>query len=239
MSNVVISNQTLGLLLEIDEGVEHRLQPRSAELHVELVGEALQVDVRRVHLRVELAPRLGADVAGGDGDRLDAELMARVGGVHRILGEDHGIVVREGDAPRSRRPRRLRDRLRRGVVHQRVHLARLRDVPVLAELAREVAAGGAERQHARAGVEMIERLFLDRIDAESRRASVGRQHDRVALALADEAGAPLAFVQAAVAGAEIALDAPVGQRVPPAAGMIAHRRKTSAASSRSFHLVTV
>ena len=107
MSSVVISNQTSVSLLEIDERVEHRLQPRAAELHVELVGEALEVDVRRVHLRVELAPRLGADVARGDGDRLDAELAARVGGVHRILGEDHRIVVGEGDAPRTRRPRRL------------------------------------------------------------------------------------------------------------------------------------
>ena len=71
---------------------------------------------------------------------------------------------------RAARPlRRACDRLGRRLVHQRVHLARLRDVPVLAELAREVAARGAERQHARAGIEVIERLLLDRIDAEAGR----------------------------------------------------------------------
>ena len=45
----------VGLVLEVHERVEHRLQVRAGELEVELVGERLQVDVRRVHLRVELA----------------------------------------------------------------------------------------------------------------------------------------------------------------------------------------
>ena len=64
----------------------------------------------------------------------------------------------------------------RRLIHQPVHVARLADVPVLAELAREIAARRAERKHARAGIEVIERLLLDRIDAEARRAAVRREH---------------------------------------------------------------
>src|SRR5437016_7507707 len=69
---------------------------------------------------------------------------------------------------------------------------------------------------------MIERLLFDRIDAEARRASVGREHHRVAFALAHEARAALALVQAAVARTQVALDAAVVEPMPPAAGMIAH-----------------
>ena len=86
---------------------------------------------------------------------------------------------------------------------------------------------------------MIERLLFDRVDAETRRAAIGRQHDRVAFALAHEAGATLALVQAAVARAEVALDAAIVQSVPPAAGMVAHVFALSAAKSCSFHLITV
>jgi hypothetical protein len=67
---------------------------------------------------------------------------------------------------------------------------------------------------------VIERLFLDRINAEPRRAAIGGQHHRVAFALAHEAGAALALVQAAIARAQVALDATIVQSVPPAAGMI-------------------
>ena len=80
---------------------------------------------------------------------------------------------------------------------------------------------------------MVERLLLDRIDAEAGRAAVGRQHDRVALALADEARAALALVQAAVARAEVALDAAVVEAVPPAAGMVL-MRETPPPRARSF-----
>jgi hypothetical protein len=53
--------------------------------------------------------------------------------------------------------------LGRGAVHESVHVARLADIRILTELAREVAASGAERQYARARVEMIERLLLNRM----------------------------------------------------------------------------
>src|SRR5689334_23301247 len=69
-------------------------------------------------------------------------------------------------------------------------------------------------------MEMVERLLLDRIDAESRRSPVGREDHRVVLALAHEARATLALVQLAFARAEVALDAPVGEPLPPASGKL-------------------
>ena len=213
----------VGLVHQIDERVEDRLQVRTAQLHVELVGEAFEIDVGRVHLRVELAPRIDADVTGSHGDRRDPAGVARIRGIHRVLGEDDRIVVRERDAAAAARMRGGGNGGGRRRVLQRVHLARLRNVPVLAELAGEVAAGGPERQHRRAGIEMIERFLFDRVDAESGRASVRRQHHRIVLALAHEAGAALPFVQPAVARTQVALDASVGQRMPPAAGIVVHR----------------
>ena len=80
---------------------------------------------------------------------------------------------------------------------------------------------------------MIERLLLDRIDAEARRAAVGGEHHRVAVALAHEAGAALALVQPAVARTQVALDAPVVEPVPPAAGMVAHALASLRRGTRS------
>jgi hypothetical protein len=51
---------------------------------------------------------------------------------------------------------------------------------------RSNSLGGAERQHGGAGQEMVERLFLDGIDAEAAGAAVGRQHDFVVFSAADE-----------------------------------------------------
>ena len=60
-------------------------------------------------MREELAPRLVADVAGGDRNRPDPALTARVRDVHRVLHEDHGVVVREGDAVAAKPLRSLRE----------------------------------------------------------------------------------------------------------------------------------
>src|SRR5262249_40316254 len=94
-----------------------------------------------------------------------------------------------------------------------------RDVPILTKSAMKIAPRRAERKHRAARQEMIQRLLLDGIDAEARRASIGREHHRIAHARAHEAGAALALVQLAVARAQVALDAAIIERVPPAAGM--------------------
>jgi hypothetical protein len=61
---------------------------------------------------------------------------------------------------------------------------------------------------------MGERLLLDRVDAETARPAVGREHDLALFAGPDEAEPALAFVQLAKARAKIALHPAVIQPVP-------------------------
>ena len=93
----------VGLVGEVLEGVEHRLQRTAAHPLVEVLAERLEVDVGGVHVVEELAPRLGEDLARGDGDRRDTELVAGARHVDRVLEEDHGVVVGEGDAAAAER----------------------------------------------------------------------------------------------------------------------------------------
>ena len=69
-----------------------------ADLVVELLGEGLEVDVGRVHVAVELGPRLVANFSGRDGHGLDAPLATGLRHVDGVLVEDHRVVVGEGDA---------------------------------------------------------------------------------------------------------------------------------------------
>src|SRR5262249_42348568 len=157
-------------------------------------------------------------VAGRDGDRLDPALAAGGRDVDRVLEEHDRVVVGEGDARTVEGLGRLGDRLGRRRVRERVDLARLRDVPVLTEAARQVAPGGPEREHRASRQEVIERLLLDRVDAEAARAPVAREHDLAVLAGADEAEAALALPQLAGARADVALDPAVVEAVPVAGG---------------------
>src|SRR5262249_17748628 len=104
------------------------------------------------------------------------------------------------------------------LVGERVDLARLADVPILAKLASQIASGRPERQHRRPGQEVVQRLLLDGVDAEATGAAVGGQHDLIVLAGADEAEAALPLVQLAVTRAQVALDAAVVGAVPVASG---------------------
>src|SRR6202040_2644803 len=196
------------LVLQVEEGFKYRLELSGAEILVEALGEALQIDVSRIHVAEQLAPRVGADVACAYRYGFDPARTAGLRDVDRVLQKDHGIVVGEGYRAAAIFDRSLRDRLRRGAILQPIESARFRYVPVLAELAREIAAGSAEREDRRPGQEMVERLFLDRIDAETGGAAIGREHDRFVRASAHEAQSALAFVEPAIARADVALNAP-------------------------------
>ena len=62
------------------------------------------------------------------------------------------------------------------------------------------------------GQVVVQRFLLDRIDAESRGAAVGGEHDPVVLPAAHEAQAALALVELAEARADVALNAAVEGR---------------------------
>ena len=110
------------------------------------------------------------------------------------------------------------DVLRHGLLGEAICLAALADVPVLAELAGQVAAGSAEGERAAAGVEVVERFLFDRVDAKAGAATPGGELQVVADALAHKTGGALAFVQAAGARTQIAFDPTVVQRVPVTGG---------------------
>jgi len=190
----------------------------TGQFDVEVVGESLEVDVRGVHVGVEVASWPVVHVPGGDRDRPHPAGVAGLGHVDRVFGEDHRVVVGERHTAAAEVGGCLGDRLGRGFGLQSLHVAGLADVPVLAELAGQVAADGAEGQHAAARVEVVERLLLDRVDAEARGAAVGGQDDPVALAGAHEAQAPLALMEPAGPRADVALDPPVGKAGPPRGG---------------------
>jgi hypothetical protein len=93
--------------------------------------------------------------------------VASIGSIDRIFQKDHWIVVGERHRAAAQPHRRGGDRRGIGAVVQPVNFTRFRDVPVLAELAGKVAPRGAELEDRRAGQEMVQGLFLDRIDAKS------------------------------------------------------------------------
>src|SRR5947208_1524177 len=76
------------LVLEVDERVEHRLEMAGAGVAVELLGEALEVDIGGVHVRVELRSWIGANLPCCDRHRLDAALVAGLGHIDGVLMED-------------------------------------------------------------------------------------------------------------------------------------------------------
>jgi glutamine phosphoribosylpyrophosphate amidotransferase len=57
ISSVVSSSQTVGLVAQILQRLQHRRQAGAALALVEVVGERLQVDVGRVHVREEALAR--------------------------------------------------------------------------------------------------------------------------------------------------------------------------------------
>ncbi|MEE8624806.1 MAG: hypothetical protein V3T19_05655, partial [Acidiferrobacterales bacterium] len=61
------------------------------------------------------------------------------------------------------------------------------DIPVLTELAGQVAAGGAEREHGCTGQKVIQRFFFDRVYTEAAGAAIGSQDDFIVMASTDEA----------------------------------------------------
>ena len=60
---------------------------------------------------------------------------------------------------------------------------------------------------------MVERFFLDGIDAEARRTAIGREHNRIARAPAHETQPALPLVELAVARADITLEPAVRKRM--------------------------
>src|SRR5262249_51705918 len=89
--------------------------------------------------------------------------------------------------------------------------------PVLTELAPQVAPGGAERQHTGSRIKVVQRLLLDRVDAETRAPAVSGQDHPAAGVLPDETKASVAVLERARSRAKVADDAAGVLAMPPTA----------------------
>src|SRR5437867_11111842 len=211
-----------GLAPEPYERVEHGLEMPEGDAVVELLREPLQVHVGRVHVLEDLGARLGGHVAGGHEPVDRAGRARRARDVDRELGPDDRVVVGVGDPLAAGAERQLDDLRRRGGLARVLVDLRLADVPVLAELAAEVAARRPEGEDARAGKEVVERLLLDGIDGEAGRAPVARAPQLSAPILADVAETRLSLADETVARAERAEELAALPGVPPARGVEVH-----------------
>ncbi len=91
----------VGFVPYVFEGLENRGERACARSVIELFGEGLQIDVRRIHVREELDARLRTHVSGGDCDGADPPFTGRICDIDGIFVEDDGIVVGERDARRA------------------------------------------------------------------------------------------------------------------------------------------
>ena len=147
--------------------LEHGVKRTGAKLFVEAFRERLEIDISGVHRGKELWSGKLADVAGGHRDSPQPDFPAGCRNIDRIFEKDHRIVVGERHRTGTRRTSGVGDSLRRSLLLQPIQVAGLRDIPVLTELAGEIASGSTEGQNGRAGEEMVQRLLLHWIEAEA------------------------------------------------------------------------
>jgi hypothetical protein len=142
--------------------------------------------------------------------------MTGNGSIDGISHKDDRVIVGEGNAAAVQLYCHAGNRFRAGRVRNCVDFAGFADVPVLAELAGQVAARCAERQYRGAGMEMVKRFFLNGINAKAAGTSLGREHETAILVGAHETQSRLACMQLAGARADVTHDPPVIESMPVA-----------------------
>ena len=171
-------------------------------------GIARCAEVQELHVGI---------VATGQLRRMRAVVDVRTGLVEYGIGifdKDDRIGVGERDAGATVLGCRPCDLLGARRIGQRVDLATLGDVPVLAEPAGKVATGDTERQYGGPGEKVIQRLPFDRVDTELAGTPVGGEQDLVMLAGTDESQPVLALAQQLNVGSGISSGSGcVGERI--------------------------
>ena len=188
---------------------------REGNFAVKLFGEGLEVDVGGVNVAVDILERFARDVAVGDHDCFQAEGFGGFADVDDVFTPDGRFVVGEGNGVAAIFYCEERDFLGGKVFGVDLIVVGFGDVPVLAEEAAHIASGGPHAEYARAGQEMVERLFFDGVNLESGGGSVTDAEESAVLIDANETETGLAGADVAVARAEIAVDATVRFRFPP------------------------
>ena len=110
-------------MLDVAQGVQHRLQMAAGELVVKILAEGLQVDIGGIHELEKFLARFFADVAGGDRHGFDTLPLTGDGRVHRVFEKNHRVVVGVGHAATTQLLRGVGQHLGRGAVGQGIHFA--------------------------------------------------------------------------------------------------------------------
>jgi hypothetical protein len=197
------------------EAVEDRLEGGAADPPVELVVEALEVDVRRVDDAGKELHRLRGRVAVRDVEAEEAGVAGESAGVHDVLDEDRRLDVRVGDRGGAgmkglghggggREPAGL---------EVEPEPRRLRDLPVLAEVAVEVAADRRDGVGERGRRHVEERLLLDGIDVDGYGPGMDEADQLAVAVLAHPADAESVWPQQTAVGTGIAADAAIRLRL--------------------------
>ena len=207
----------VGLVLEPLERFEHGLEMRQRDFSVEIFREGFQIHVGGVNVVVDVVKRVVGDVAVGDHHGVQPVLFRRRANVNDVLAPNGRLVVGERQRRTAVLDGQQDDIFRRHVRGVDLVGARLGNIPVLAEEAAHVAAGGAHGKNLCARQEMVQRLLLDGINLNGGGRGVSQAVEFSALIDADEAEAGLTLSNVAVPRAEIAMDFAGGCGLPPTA----------------------
>ncbi len=85
------------LLHQPRQRLQHRLKMRQGNLPIEILGEGLEVDVRRVDVIVNVVERVVCDVTIGDHHRFQAIFPGLFADVDNVFAPDGRLVVGERD----------------------------------------------------------------------------------------------------------------------------------------------
>jgi hypothetical protein len=140
--------------------------------------------------------------------------MAGLCHVNSVFEQDYGVIVGERDTGATERRGSPRNPLRRGGIREDISVAGFTDIPVLAKLTGQITPGCAKRQDGRPGQEVMQGLFLDRVDTEAARTPISRQHDLIVVPRPHKAKAPLPFVEPTIPRAQVALHPSIVKLVP-------------------------
>ena len=175
----------------VRDGMFDRLPDRpeiAADPAVEILLPALQIDVHRIDVRQETRARRGADRAVRDEDDRKIRRVQEGGCVHDVLEAQQRLVGGECDADVAgcaaaeflgERGKACRcDVLRRSrcVCHC--------NGGILTEWTGKIAAETADGEDEAAGVKVVQRLLLDRVERERGKAAVVQRADRACAVLA-------------------------------------------------------
>src|SRR5882762_3492258 len=188
---------------------------RQRNLSVEILGEGLEVDVRRVNVIVNVVKGLVSDVAIGDHHRFQAIFPGLFADIDNVFAPDGRLVVRERDGLATIFQRQKRHIFRRNMLRTHLIRPRFRNVPVLAEETAHVAARRAHAENARARQKMIQRLLLDGINLQGGGGAISQAIELPASIDANEAEPRLTGMDVAVAWTKIAMYSSAGLSFPP------------------------